>query len=191
MTLLQKINGLKASDENWVCYPDFKLSSTSTEDNSVHELTRLFWMSPYQRELGKRFGDVLQVDVSEGHNGYNFYLTTFVMVDGENNSRNLAYCLHDRQDAPTFEWMFQHLDPFLNSGCVFSAIFSDRDGAIIKAVEKVWPEVFHGHCLWHLLKNIRKKLGPLLQGEFSKFMSDFWDVYRDRLPCFLRTGLFC
>ena len=181
MTLLQILNDLKASDDNWVYYPDFK-SLTSTDGNSVHELTRIFWMSPYQREMGKRYGDVLQVDVSEGRNMYNFYLTTFVLVDDENRSRNLAYCMHDRQDAPTFEWMFQRLDLHLNSGCKFTAIFSDRDLALIAAVEKVWHHVFHGHCLWHLLKNLAKNLEPLLQGEFNKFMADFWSVYRVGSP---------
>jgi hypothetical protein len=127
MMLLQKINDLRAIDENRVCYPDFKLSSTSTDGNSVREIMRLFWMSLYQRELGKRFGDVLQVDVSEGRNVFNFYLTTFAIVDGESNSRNLAYCLHDRQDesSPLSNGSSDiYIDLFLISGCKFSAIFS-------------------------------------------------------------------
>lgn len=177
MTLLQKVNDLKASDDAWVCYSDFKPVSISTDDDSIHELTNFFWMSPYQVKLAERFGGVVQVDVSEGRNVYNFYLTTFVIVDGENKSRNLAYSLHNRQDALTFEWMFRRLDMYLNKGYPFTAIFSDRDPAIISAVEKVWPGIFHGHCLWHLLKNIKKRVGRLLLGEFNRFMSDFWKVY--------------
>jgi len=111
---------------------------------------------------------------------YDFYLTTFVVIDAENNTRNIAYCVSENQDEETFEWMFRHLNQYLPPK--FVAIFSDRAAAIANAIDTVWPNVFHGICLWHLQKNIVENLSSRLGGRFRAFMRDFWNVYRQGSP---------
>ena len=170
-TLMKRLGDLKNEDADWEYRADVDETGT---------LTRLWWMSPYQRTLAKFHGEVLILDVSEGRNMYDFYLTTFVVVDAENNTRNIAYCISESQDGETFEWMFRHLNHYLPAS--FVAVFSDRDGAIANAIESVWPNVFHGICLWHLHKCIVTNLAAKMGGRFKSFMWDFWKVYRQGSP---------
>ena len=170
-TLMKRLGDLKLQDSQWEYRVDVGEDGT---------LSRLFWMSPYQRTLAEFHGEVLILDVSEGRNMYDFYLTTFVVIDAENNTRNIAYCVSENQDEETFEWMFRHLNQYLPPK--FLAIFSDRAAAIANAIDTVWPNVFHGICLWHLQKNIVENLSSRLGGRFRAFMRDFWNVYRQGSP---------
>lgn len=174
--LLNRLTELEKNEGGWFY---------SFWHNDNDRLARFFWMSPYQVSLTRLHGDVIVVDVSEGRNVYNMYLTTFIIIDGENRSRDIAFCLSERQDQQTFKWMFQLLKSIFDRSPVLmqpEAIFSDRDLAIAGALSDIWPEVFHGSCIWHihenLIKNLRSKLGPL----WTQFMMEFWEVYRMGSP---------
>src|SRR5436190_14279730 len=172
--LSNRLSQLEAQEEGWI-YRYWH--------NNQGRLGRFFWMNPWQVSMLRIYGDVLVVDISEARNIYNMYLTTIIVIDSENKSRDAAFCLSERQDATTFEWIFQLIqyamckDP--NQFTKLTAVFSDRALAIALAIAEVWPDVFHGQCLWHLLGNLMKNLQGLLgQPRWGRFMSDFWQVYR-------------
>ena len=135
-------------------------------------------MSPYQQLLSKFFGFVLLLNSSEGKNMFDYHVTTFIVIDGNNKSRNIAYCVHKGQDRETFAWMFGRVKSILSQWQKPEAVWSDRDKGIIAARKSVWPDVFHGYCLWHILDNLRSQLGGALHVGFEVFMVDFWETYR-------------
>jgi len=178
--LLERLNEKKLEDDEWEYASHVELG----------KLQRLWWMSPYQKVLAKFSGEVLIVDASEGRNLYDYYLTTFVVIDGENKSRSVAFCIHQAQDGETFEWMFRQMDRVLNKSSMPEAIFTDQDCGIEYGVRKVWGSKFHGFCLWHIKQNIKKKLGSALQNAFNAFMQDFMEVYRIGSPDLFDRGWF-
>ena len=68
----------------------------------LNQLNHLFWMNPYQKILAKFFGDVIILDTCHGKNLYDYALTTFIVIDGDNESRNIGYCLHLYENKETF-----------------------------------------------------------------------------------------
>ena len=137
-------------------------------------------MSPYQKETARSFGGVIIIDVSEGRNMYNMYLTTMIVVDGENRSKSVAYCLSSSQDTDMFTWLLKSYSIALygsNNIAPIECLFSDRAVSIANACRTVWPHVFHGVCLWHLAQNIIRNLGSRLGDNFNLFMDHFWHVY--------------
>ena len=170
--LLKRLNEKKLEDEDWEFASHVELGI----------LERLWWMSPYQKLLCKFSGEVLIIDVYEGRNLYDYYLTTFIIIDGENKSRSAAFCVHKAQDGESFEWMFRQMNRVLRRHSMPEAIFSDQDGGIQLTVSRVWSTKFHDFCLWHIVKNIRKALGGKLQYAYNAFMQDFWAVYRVGSP---------
>jgi hypothetical protein len=166
--LLRRFEDLKRDDPLW----DYAFDT-----NEEGVTTKLWWMNPHQRSLAYIYGDVIQVDVSEGRNEYNYHLATFVVVDANNRSRTIGHCVSHHQDTETFTWMFQHLDYHLKKNR-FSVIFTDRDAAMTAAINKVWPRIFHGYCLWHLYKNLNEHLSGRLQSRWHEFYSQFAGVYR-------------
>jgi MULE transposase domain len=155
-TLLNKLAQFESQEPGW-----HHRFWHSDEDR----LAWFFWMSPYQIAMARLYGHVLIVDVTENKNMYGMYLATYIVIDGENRSRNVAYCLSDRQDQLTFAWAMELLHTVtyaLSESVSLFAVFSDRALAIVGAVAQVWPDVFHGTCLWHLHENLIKNLrGPL------------------------------
>ena len=145
-------------------------------------------MTPYQVNLVKLYGDILIIDVCEKRNRYSMYLTTIVAINGNNNSRNVAYALHESQDSGTFGWIltcFQKSQSINFNGVLeptaitpTRAIFSDRDAAIRVAVIQIYPNTFHGLCLWHINENLTKNLQSVLGQQWEAFKIYFWKTYR-------------
>jgi len=148
--------------------------------NEDGRLSRFFWMSPKQIALFRLYGYVIQFDVSYNRTRYGFYLTTVILVDGENRSRNVAYCLSERQDQEAFLWVFRHLQKVMRDDpntVGLEAVFSDRAGAISVAVGEIWPMTFHGKCIFHLRENLKKNLIGRLKWRLPAFEEQFWKVY--------------
>jgi len=82
---------IEKKEEGW----DYEMFS----DPIDQRLSRVWWITPAQMDLLRDFGNVLVLDTSEGKNIYDYFLLTFVIVDGENVTRNVGYCIHDKQDA--------------------------------------------------------------------------------------------
>jgi MULE transposase domain len=142
-------------------------------------IDRIWWMNPYQHTLARFHRDVIVLDTCEGRNLWDFHPTTFIVIDGNYCSRNIAYGLTAHQNADTFKFLFNSVRNALNllSGPLkLIAIFSDRHDAIAFAIQMVWPGLFHGHCLWHLYKNLMEKLQKLLHPDYLIFKAEFTEV---------------
>jgi hypothetical protein len=133
--------------------------------NPSGELGQLFWMNPSQVSIARLFGEVMQLDASENRNAYKMSLITFIVVNGENRPRNIAYCLSETQDADAFEWMFRILKVAAEGPpdkpavhMPLKVVFTDRDKAMALAISRVWPRVFHRHCIWHLSVKISERI---------------------------------
>jgi hypothetical protein len=154
-------------------------------------------MNPSQVSLAKLYGEVIALDACEGRNAYKMSLVTFIVINGENRSRNIAYCLTETKDAEAFEWMFRVLKAAVEHGYYMrlKVVFTDRDAAMAKAIATVWPDVFHGDCIWHLVENIKKNLSKYFRGprgedlgdggdedRMGAFLDQFWETYRQGSP---------
>ena len=169
--IANKIQAVNAKEPGWIAI------MWHDQDNV---LKRFFWMSPLQVTLLRLYGEVLVVDTSENRNNMKYSVATIMVVDSENKSRNVAYCLSHRQDQETFIWLFQQLKQVMESKTPIlslNAVFSDRALAIAIEIREVWPAVFHGICLWHLLENIKQNLLGTLGGSYNVFLSQFMELY--------------
>jgi MULE transposase domain len=166
-----ELQELSAKEEGWI-------HSFWSDEN--HRMARFFWMNPCQVSLLQVYGDVLSVDTSENRNLYGWPLTTIIVVDGENRSRNVAHCLSKQQDHDLFVWFFRHIRLVYQknrASIKLGVIFSDRAAAIASAIMEIWPEVSHLLCLFHLMNNIRENLASVLGSSWSYFKQQFWRVY--------------
>jgi hypothetical protein len=101
----------------------------------------------------------------------------------------VIYIFASELTLATFERAFQNMARHVrrqqienHSPCsaTLTALFTDRDLAMAAAAKVVWPNVFHGICLWHLAENISKRLGSMTN--FAQFTLDFWLVYKAPSP---------
>ncbi|KAJ7099198.1 hypothetical protein C8R44DRAFT_642492 [Mycena epipterygia] len=149
--------------------------------NSHNILVTIWWQSPAQAHLTRRYPDILINDNSYNRNNKQYPLSIGIIIDSHGKSRNAWYAFQKKEDTETHAWILRcHLRA---TGDVHPAVFiSDRSGALIAAVALILLFTFHLYCLSHLMENIDKQLARTLGADWQKFLHDFWSCYRAVSP---------
>ena len=137
----------------------------------------IWWQSPLQADLTRRFSDLLLNDDSYNRNQYGYPLDIGIIIDNHGRSRNAWYAFHLSEDTETHCWVLRcHLEA---AGRPPEAFFSDRSAALMAAVAQIMPEARHFTCLHHMLGNIADHVRPAAQGQagWEDFLKRFWATY--------------
>ncbi|XP_042429911.1 protein FAR-RED IMPAIRED RESPONSE 1-like [Zingiber officinale] len=129
----------------------------SVDFNEEGRIRNLFWADERSRVAYQSFNDVVTFDTTHLTNKYDIPLVTFVGMNHHGQPILFGCGLVSGEDAETFVWLFMQLLACM-CGNAPSAIITDQDIAIQKAVEIVFPETRHGWCLGHIIKKIPGKL---------------------------------
>ncbi|KAM6585472.1 hypothetical protein CsatB_012474 [Cannabis sativa] len=87
---------------------------------------------------------------------YGGTLLTANTQDAESKIFPLAYCIVDSENDKSWEWFLKKIrEAFGVREC--QCLISNRHESIIKATRKVFPEITHGYCIFHLLSNLKTK----------------------------------
>ncbi|CAG8760984.1 35191_t:CDS:2, partial [Gigaspora margarita] len=95
--------------------------------------------------------------------------------------QRLNYCrFYDvvNESANSFGWIFSMFLKIVNN-YASKVFFTDKDSAIIKAVDQIFQPFGTKHvlCLWHLLKNVMKNLNRVLEYDWSTFIKFFYKCF--------------
>jgi hypothetical protein len=143
-------------------------------------VTGIWWQSPLQGELGRRYGDVLINDNTYNRNRSGYPLNIGIIVDAHGSSRNIFYALHSIEDIEHHMWVLEcHLE---SAGYPPTTFMSDRDRALIAAVIRSLPLTEHLYCIHHLSGNVEINLRKVIAGEWPSFSTQFWAAYRAVSP---------
>ncbi|XP_060217333.1 protein FAR1-RELATED SEQUENCE 2-like [Lycium barbarum] len=99
---------------------------------------------------------IVVVDGSHLKTAYNGTFVSASTLDGAGNILPLAYGVIDSENDRSWTWFFER---FREAYGVREnmCIVSDRHESINKAVSKIYPNVPHYACIWHLWGNVCKK----------------------------------
>lgn len=180
-TILSQLQAKSQEEHGWQYH--IRLDDDQT-------LVGLWWQSPAQARLTKRYFDVLITDNSYNRNRYGYPLDIGIVIDNSGKSRNVWYAFHRSETTSMHVWVFQcHLD---SAGSPPDVVASDRHASLISAVEQSMPLTLHIFCLHHLTGNVTQQLRIALGPDWNDFNRDFWATYRavspdefDRLWCAL------
>ncbi|XP_071695688.1 protein FAR-RED IMPAIRED RESPONSE 1-like [Rutidosis leptorrhynchoides] len=128
------------------------------ELDDENRLKSLFWADARCRAAYEEFGDVITFDTTYLTNKYHMPLAPFVGVNHHGQSVLLGCGLVSNEDTKSLIWLFRTWLTCM-SGRAPTAIITDQDQAMKKAIEVVFPAARHRWCLWHILKKLPKKLG--------------------------------
>ncbi|KAL6520931.1 hypothetical protein OROGR_017500 [Orobanche gracilis] len=131
------------------------------------------------------------------------YMGTLLAASTQDANRSIipiAFAVVDSENEDSWTWFFKNLRKAIGVRPK-QCIVSDRHHAIVKGLEAVFPDVMHGACTYHVLKNIKKRFkkgGVELKNayngacraytidEFNKNMADL-DAIDIRIRPFLET----
>ncbi|XP_019235373.1 PREDICTED: uncharacterized protein LOC109215716 [Nicotiana attenuata] len=111
------------------------------------------------RAKEKGFDHCRPIVVVDGSHLKSYYTGTFVSAstsDGAGHILPLAYGVIDSENDAAWTWFFEQFK-IAYGDRENMCIVSDRNESIIKSVSRVYPDVPHFACIWHLWNNVYKK----------------------------------
>jgi len=150
--------------------------------DSEDHLVSLIWMSPDQRELFWRYGDVVVNDTTCQTNRLGMKLNCSVIVDSKFKTRLIACALTRQEIIVDYIWILAHLS--LGGGGRVPKVLVDEDPAMDVACPETFKQTHVVNCVWHINKNIAIHLRrPLGNERFKTFMEFFSDAREALTPC--------
>jgi hypothetical protein len=153
---------------NWRTNPD------------TNEITDIIWVHPESLELYVNFPSVLVIDATYKTNEYRIPLLEVVGITSTMQTYSLMFGYLSNEKAERVAWALGTLKQWMveRGALMPSVLVSDRDLALIKALEECFPEAHHILCVWHINQAIMKKCKPILTNCWSEFSSQWNSLIR-------------
>ena len=169
--IINTLEKLAAEERGWNWR--IKLDNTGT-------VVAIWWQSPIQSALTRRFPDILVNDNTYNRNNAGYALNIGVVIDNFCKSRNGWYALQAREDAVSHGWVFRcHVE---SAGAPPGLLVSDRHPSVISSAATELPLTDHIYCMFHLNNNVTTNLRSKIGVEWPNFQNDFWATYRAVSP---------
>ncbi|XP_078150381.1 protein FAR1-RELATED SEQUENCE 5-like [Carex rostrata] len=137
--------------------PELFYSVLADEDGVVKNI---FWVDGRGRRAYKEFGDVVTFDTTYQTNKYNMPFAPFIGVNHHRQSILFGMALLKCEMADNFCWLFKtFLEAMYDKHP--SAIITDQDPAMKKAIELIFPTTVHRCCQWHIMRKARERFAKL------------------------------
>lgn len=141
-------------------------------------VTSLFWSNPSSVELMRAFPTILLMDCTYKTNRYRFPLMQMVGVTSTDKTFSVAQSFIMGEKQENYVWVLENLKRVMDTDRLPTVIVTDRDLALMNAIEKVFPNAKHLLCRWHIDKNVTancrkhfdEKAWPLFMHSWTSLM---------------------
>lgn len=141
-------------------------------DAETNRLQGVFYMTSQQKELWQHYADIICNDNTAATNVYKLPLCIFVAVDNNYKSRIVAQAILPDETSNSYRWVLQQT--LKATGVEPGAFMTDADPGLESIASEVYPEAYLLHCVWHIGRNIEKKLSKLLGDRYEEFLKAFY-----------------
>ena len=129
-------------------------------NNTTNELEELFFIHPTSFKMWQAFPYVVLMDATYKTNKYNLPFLEIVGVTSTNKTFSIAFAFMHNEQISNYRWTLTCLKLTINNSFCPRVIVTDRDLALMKACEDVFPENNHLLCRWHIFNDITKCCRP-------------------------------
>ena len=140
------------------------------KDNNGH-LTYVFFAHPKSVILARTYSIVFVMDCTYKTNKYGMPLLDIIGMSSFNKSFYSCFAFLKHETKEDYVWALKMFSNALGFDSQPLVIVSDREMALISAIEVVFLATTHLLCLWHIEKNIVAKC----KGYFEE--KEDWDVF--------------
>ncbi|KAG5544831.1 hypothetical protein RHGRI_017326 [Rhododendron griersonianum] len=142
------------------------------------EGTHLFFAHPSSIALTKSYPYVFVMDCTYKTNKYKMPLLDIVGVSSFNGSFYSCFAFMQKEEEGDYVWALERFKTILGPDQQPSVILSDRELALMNAIEVVFPGTTNILCVWHIEKNVLSKCKPKFEREqdWETFLSDWTNL---------------
>ncbi|KAJ1391177.1 MULE transposase domain [Sesbania bispinosa] len=141
-----------------------------------HVVRDIVWTHPDAMKLLNIFHIMLIIDTTYKTNKYRLPLLEVVGVTSTELTFSVAFAYIEQEKSDNFMWVLEKIRSMILVPDVSpEVIVTDRDIALMNAVEKVFPVASHLLCQFHIAKNVKAKCKTLVSNtlEWQPIM-DVW-----------------
>ncbi|XP_028126433.1 uncharacterized protein LOC114323158 [Camellia sinensis] len=142
-------------------------------DNNTMTVTDLFWAHLVNLDLLRSFPKVLTMDCTYKTNRYRLPLLEIVGVTSTDMSFSIAFANLQFERIDNYVWVLTTLRSLLDDIAIPEVIVTDRELALMHAIDRVFSTSRHLSCRWHIDRNVLSKYKKMFKSkeEWDKFVS--------------------
>ena len=150
---------LKTLQEN-----DWKYATK--QDSEGHVLFFMF-AHPESIKYANLYNRVFVLDCTYKTNRYGMPLLHIIGVSPSNSTFNIAFCFMQNEQEESYIWALKTFFSFLDPLPFHPVLCTDRDLALLGAMQVVCPDHPHLLCIWHINKNVTSNTKPHFTTNFE------------------------
>ncbi|XP_058217423.1 uncharacterized protein LOC131328499 [Rhododendron vialii] len=150
----------------------------------TNEITDIIWVHPMSLELSVNFPSVLIIDATYKTNEYRKPLLEVVGITSTWRTYSLMFAYLSNEREETLTWALDNLKNWmLQKGASMPLVFvSDRDLALMNAIETCFPTARHILCIWHINQCVMKNCSRVLGSEWKRFVKSWHSLINSSTP---------
>lgn len=144
-------------------------------NDSTNELEDLFFAHPRSLEIWRAFPHMLLMDATYQTNMFDMPLLEIVGVTSTNKTFSIAFVLMHKEKISNYTWALNCLLS-LTKGYLFPhVIVRDRELALMKARNIVFPGAKRLLCRWHINQSVMRNCKPAITS--NRAWGSFFDAW--------------
>ena len=121
---------------------------------STGEVRELFFAHPTSIELLRAFPQVLLMDCTYKITKYKYPLMEIVGVTSTGMTFCVACAFVPAEKEENYTWVCETLRSLMDERSYPNVIVTDRDMALMNAIDRTFPQTTHLLCRWHISRNV-------------------------------------
>lgn len=146
-------------------------------DDDTNCVKDIFWAHPLTFDLLKAFPSVLIMDCTYKVNKYKFPLLEIVGVTSTAMTFNVGFAYLESEREDNYIWALERLKTIMQDDMLPTVIVTDRELALMNAIEKIFPSATNLLCRWHISRNVLANCKKLFEtNERWEAFNSSWNV---------------
>ncbi|KAH9750386.1 protein FAR1-RELATED SEQUENCE [Citrus sinensis] len=146
-------------------------------DDDTNCVKDIFWAHPLTFDLLKAFPSVLIMDCTYKVNKYKFSLLEIVGVTSTAMTFNVGFAYLESEREDNYIWALERLKTIMQDDILPTMIVTDRELALMNAIEKIFPSATNLLCRWHISRNVLANCKKLFEtNERWEAFNSSWNV---------------
>jgi hypothetical protein len=109
---------------------------------------------PESIRYANKYNRVFVLDCTYKTNRYRMPLLHIIGVSPSNSTFSIAFCFMQNEQEESYTWALRAFFSFLDPLPFQPVLCTDRDLALLAAIETICPAYPHLLCIWHINKNV-------------------------------------